>query len=78
VGSGPRVTAALGGTLLVNEDAFTAKDLQKAGYATNPIEDASLKKYRLIKVPLLYLSARATRRNGRPPHGDDRRSMNER
>src|SRR3569832_1696229 len=28
-----------GGIVIVNEDAFEANDLKKAGYATNPIED---------------------------------------
>ncbi len=32
-----------GGTLIVNEDAFTQQNLNKAGYATNPLEDGSLK-----------------------------------
>src|SRR6186713_3199313 len=41
-----------GGIVIVNEDSFAANDLKKAGYATNPIEDGSLKGYRLIKVPI--------------------------
>src|SRR4051794_37421385 len=42
-----------GGIVIVNEDAFTPKDLQKAGYAANPIEDGSLeRRYRLVKVPI--------------------------
>src|SRR4030095_12538471 len=28
-----------GGIVIVNEDAFTANDLKKAGYESNPIED---------------------------------------
>src|SRR5688572_3263034 len=36
-----------GGIVIVNEDAFTANDLKKAGYESNPIEDDSLKGYRL-------------------------------
>src|SRR2546423_7135869 len=32
-----------GGLLIVNSDAFTANDLHKAGYNTNPLEDGSLK-----------------------------------
>src|SRR5215813_12711313 len=34
-----------GGTLIVNEDAFTVRNLQKAGYSTNPLEDESLERY---------------------------------
>src|SRR3954470_10781018 len=30
------------GIVIVNEDAFTAKDLSKAGYEKNPLEDGSL------------------------------------
>src|SRR5688500_7134447 len=40
-----------GGALIVNEDAFEKKDLEKAGYATNPLEDDSLDGYNLFKVP---------------------------
>ncbi len=49
-----------GGILIVNEDAFIAKDLAKAGYAVNPLEDGSLNGYRLIKVPVDKLNAAAT------------------
>ncbi len=31
-----------GGTLIVNEDAFTERNLEKVGYATNPLDDGSL------------------------------------
>src|SRR5436189_1879599 len=31
-----------GGILIVNTDAFGEQDLQKAGYATNPIDDGSM------------------------------------
>src|SRR3954449_9729458 len=41
-----------GGIVIVNEDAFAAGDLKKAGYAVNPLEDATLNGYRLIKVPI--------------------------
>ena len=41
-----------GGTLIVNTDAFTALNLKKAGYDENPLEDDSLRPYRLISVPI--------------------------
>ncbi len=41
-----------GGILLVNEDAFTKVNLQKAGYEANPLEDGSLTGFRLFKIPL--------------------------
>ena len=45
-----------GGIVIVNEDEFTPDNLQKAGYASNPLEGASLSGYRVIPVPM-------TRRN---------------
>jgi len=41
-----------GGTLLVNEDAFDEAGLTKAEYASNPLEDGSLKEWRLWRVPM--------------------------
>src|SRR5947209_5441397 len=36
-----------GGILVVNTDAFSGNDLQKANYKTSPLEDGSLKDYRV-------------------------------
>jgi 2-oxoglutarate ferredoxin oxidoreductase subunit alpha len=52
------------GIVIVNEDAFSPKDLSKAGYATNPLEDGSLQQYRLIKVPINKLTATAAKETG--------------
>jgi 2-oxoglutarate ferredoxin oxidoreductase subunit alpha len=52
------------GIVIVNEDAFTQKDLTKAGYATNPLEDGSLQHYRVIKVPVNKLTAAAAKETG--------------
>src|SRR3954470_8327684 len=52
------------GIVIVNEDAFTLKDLTKAGYATNPLEDGSLQHYRVIKVPINKLTANAAKETG--------------
>ena len=41
-----------GGLLLVDLDGFDAGNLKKAGYATNPLEDGSLEKYRLTVVDM--------------------------
>lgn len=47
----------VGGTLIVNEDAFESSNLKKAKYESNPLEDAeSLSKYRLFKVPMTRLT----------------------
>jgi 2-oxoglutarate ferredoxin oxidoreductase subunit alpha len=45
-----------GGILIVNKDAFATSDLHKAGYAKNPLEDGSLKGYRLISIPITKLN----------------------
>ena len=41
-----------GGLLVVNEDAFTAGNLKKANYPSNPLADGSLEGYRIIKAPI--------------------------
>ncbi len=48
-----------GGILVVNADAFGTGDLHKAGYENNPLEDGSLKNYRLIAVPITKLNREA-------------------
>jgi 2-oxoglutarate ferredoxin oxidoreductase subunit alpha len=48
-----------GGILIVNSDAFGTSDLRKAGYASNPLEDGSLKGYRVYKVPINNLNREA-------------------
>ncbi len=40
------------GTIIANEDAFIDKNLNLAGYESNPLEDGSLAGYKLIKVPI--------------------------
>jgi 2-oxoglutarate ferredoxin oxidoreductase subunit alpha len=49
-----------GGTLIVNEDAFTAANLRKAGYAANPLEDGTVDSYQAFRVPMTTLTERAT------------------
>jgi 2-oxoglutarate/2-oxoacid ferredoxin oxidoreductase subunit alpha len=48
-----------GGILIVNADSFGAGDLHKAGYKANPLEDGSLKNYRLLAVPITKLNRAA-------------------
>ncbi|HET8892941.1 MAG TPA: 2-oxoacid:acceptor oxidoreductase subunit alpha [Gaiellaceae bacterium] len=48
-----------GGTLIVDEDAFKERNLQKAGYAVNPLEDGSLSEYQVHAVPLTSLTVGA-------------------
>jgi 2-oxoglutarate ferredoxin oxidoreductase subunit alpha len=49
-----------GGTLIVNEDAFVDRNLEKAGYTSNPLEDGSLESYRVYPVPMTSMTVRAT------------------
>jgi 2-oxoglutarate ferredoxin oxidoreductase subunit alpha len=52
---------AAGGTLIVNEDAFTDANLRKAGYGeVNPLEDGSVEDYQVFEVPMTTLTTRAT------------------
>lgn len=48
------------GLLIVNSDSFDERDLHKAGYDRNPLEDGSLSSYRVIAVPMTSLTRRAT------------------
>jgi 2-oxoglutarate ferredoxin oxidoreductase subunit alpha len=48
-----------GGTLIVNADAFNDRNLQKAGYAANPLEDGSLDEFQVHAVPLTTLTVGA-------------------
>ncbi len=48
-----------GGTLIVDTDAFTDRNLKKAGYASNPIEDGSLADYQVHAVQLTSMTVGA-------------------
>jgi 2-oxoglutarate/2-oxoacid ferredoxin oxidoreductase subunit alpha len=48
-----------GGALIVNSDAFTGPNLQKAGYAANPLTDGSLKQYSVFEIPISTLNERS-------------------
>jgi 2-oxoglutarate ferredoxin oxidoreductase subunit alpha len=49
-----------GGTLLINEDAFTDPNLKKAGYDSDPLEDDTLDDYQVFRVPMTSMTVRAT------------------
>jgi 2-oxoglutarate/2-oxoacid ferredoxin oxidoreductase subunit alpha len=55
---------ANGGTLIVNSDAFAERNLQKAGYDSNPLEDGSLGDYQVHEVPLASMTAEALKDTG--------------
>ena len=48
-----------GATIIVNEDAFTKRNLEKAGYDANTLEDGSLEPYRVHRIPMSTLTSRA-------------------
>jgi 2-oxoglutarate ferredoxin oxidoreductase subunit alpha len=48
-----------GATIIVNEDAFSKRNLDKAGYTTNPLEDGSLDAYRVHRIPMTALTTAA-------------------
>jgi 2-oxoglutarate/2-oxoacid ferredoxin oxidoreductase subunit alpha len=49
-----------GGVVVVNEDAFTDRNLEKAGYATNPLDDGSMESYKVYRVPMTTMTLQAT------------------
>jgi 2-oxoglutarate ferredoxin oxidoreductase subunit alpha len=48
-----------GATIILNEDAFSKRNLEKAGYEANPLEDGSLGAYRIHRIPMTTLTTRA-------------------
>src|SRR5437868_574965 len=48
-----------GGIIIVNKDAFMDRNLERAGYKSNPLEDGSLQAYRLFQVPITTLNQNA-------------------
>ena len=48
-----------GHTLIVDTDSFNRKNLEKAEYTTNPLEDGSLENYRVIEVDMTSLTKTA-------------------
>src|SRR6266571_3864485 len=47
------------GILVVDADAFTERNLQKAGYESNPLEDGSLDSYEVHAIPLTSMTIEA-------------------
>ncbi|MBA3243463.1 MAG: 2-oxoacid:acceptor oxidoreductase subunit alpha [Acidobacteria bacterium] len=48
-----------GGTVIVNTDEFNKENLKKAAYAVNPLEDETLRGYRVHRLPITTLNLRA-------------------
>lgn len=53
-----------GGTIIVNIDSFTKKDLQKAGYESSPLEDNSFEGFNIIQAPITKLSRESLKDSG--------------
>ena len=49
-----------GGVIIANEDAFLERNLEKAGYTANPLDDGSLDAYQVFRVPMTSITLRAT------------------
>jgi 2-oxoglutarate/2-oxoacid ferredoxin oxidoreductase subunit alpha len=64
-----------GGTLILNEDAFDERNLEKAEYTSNPLEDGTIAGYRVIKVPMTSMTKEACEPLGVKPR-DAERSKN--
>jgi 2-oxoglutarate/2-oxoacid ferredoxin oxidoreductase subunit alpha len=65
-------TLEFGGTLLVNEDTFDDRNLTKAGYSANPLEDDSLKAYTVYRVPMTSITKEVCAQLGVKPRDADR------
>jgi 2-oxoglutarate ferredoxin oxidoreductase subunit alpha len=66
---------AAGGMIIVNEDAFEERNLEKAGYVENPLDDGSLDGYTLLKIPMTKLTREVCADLGVKPR-DAERSKN--
>ena len=53
-----------GGTVIVNEDAFIQRNLDKAGYKSDPMTDGTLDGYQVYKVPMTTITVRAVEELG--------------
>ena len=50
-----------GGLVIVDSGTFTDKNLQKAGYAANPLDDGSLDRYRVMAIDISKLTLEAVK-----------------
>jgi 2-oxoglutarate/2-oxoacid ferredoxin oxidoreductase subunit alpha len=64
-----------GATIIVNVDAFEERNLTKAGYDANPLEDGSLSAYTVYEVPMTSITTEVSKDAGVKPR-DAERSKN--
>ena len=53
-----------GGMIIANEEAFEERNLAKAGFEANPLDDGSLAGYRVFRVPMERLTKEAVKDTG--------------
>jgi 2-oxoglutarate ferredoxin oxidoreductase subunit alpha len=53
-----------GGLIIVDTGTFGTRNLEKAGYTTNPLEDDTLEKYRTLKIDISKLTLDAVKEMG--------------
>ncbi len=53
-----------GGIIIADTGAFSDRNLAKAGYESNPLEDNSLEKYRVIKIDMSRLTVESVKEFG--------------
>jgi 2-oxoglutarate ferredoxin oxidoreductase subunit alpha len=64
-----------GSSILANVDSFEERNLEKAGYTSNPLEDGSLDGFSVYPVPMTSLTLEAAKDTGAKPR-DAERSKN--
>ncbi len=64
-----------GASIVANIDSFETRNLEKAGYTANPLEDGTLAAYRVYAVPMTSLTLEAAKDVGAKPR-DAERSKN--
>jgi len=53
-----------GGTIIINSDTFAKKDLDKAGYENNPLEDGSFSGFNIVEAPIANLTKETLKDSG--------------
>ncbi|MCF6214563.1 MAG: 2-oxoacid:acceptor oxidoreductase subunit alpha [Emcibacter sp.] len=53
-----------GGMIILDEGAFNAKNLKKAGYEVSPLEDESLAQYNLIRIDITRMTVETVKKFG--------------
>ncbi|MCG8544429.1 MAG: 2-oxoacid:acceptor oxidoreductase subunit alpha [Alphaproteobacteria bacterium] len=53
-----------GGLIIIDTGTFNARNLQKAGFETNPLDDDTLEKYRTLKIDISKLTLEAVKELG--------------